>query len=77
LKLLSKQLTDKDKVSIIVYAGAAGLVLEPTPGNQSGKITAALNRLSAGGSTHGSAGIQLAYDAAQQAYFTDAIPSKG
>jgi Ca-activated chloride channel family protein len=73
LKLLSKQLTAKDKVSLVVYAGASGLVLEPTPGNQSGKIIAALDQLTAGGSTHGSAGIQLAYATAQQAFITGGI----
>jgi len=73
LKLLSRQLTAKDKVSLIVYAGASGLVLEPTPGNQSGKIIAALSRLSAGGSTNGGAGIQLAYAVAEQAFIKDGI----
>jgi Ca-activated chloride channel family protein len=73
LKLLSKQLTDKDKVSLVVYAGAAGLVLEPTRGSESGKINAALDRLTAGGSTHGSAGIQLAYATAQQAFIKGGI----
>ncbi|HEC84348.1 MAG TPA: DUF3520 domain-containing protein, partial [Thioploca sp.] len=73
LKLLSKQLTAKDKVSLVVYAGASGLVLEPTPGNQSGTIIAALDRLSAGGSTHGSAGIQLAYAVAEQAFIKGGI----
>jgi Ca-activated chloride channel homolog len=73
LKLLSKQLTDKDKVSLVVYAGAAGLVLEPTSGGESGKINAALDRLTAGGSTHGSAGIQLAYSTAQQAFIKGGI----
>jgi len=73
LKLLSQQLTEKDKVSLVVYAGAAGLVLEPTPGNQRATINAALDRLTAGGSTHGSAGIQLAYATAEQAFIKDGI----
>ncbi len=73
LKLLSKQLTNKDKVSLVVYAGAAGLVLKPTPGSESGKINAALDRLTAGGSTHGSAGIQLAYSTAQEAFIKGGI----
>jgi len=73
LKLLSKQLTAKDKVSVVVYAGASGLVLEPTPGNQSGKINAALSRLRAGGSTNGGAGIQLAYAIAEQAFIKGGI----
>ena len=73
LKLLSKHLTAKDKVSLVVYAGASGLVLEPTPGNQSGKINAALTRLRAGGSTNGGAGIELAYAVAQQAFIKGGI----
>jgi len=73
LKLLSQQLTEKDKVSLVVYAGAAGLVLEPTPGNEKATINAALERLMAGGSTHGSAGIQLAYATAEQAFIKDGI----
>ncbi|MCU7830229.1 MAG: VWA domain-containing protein [Candidatus Thiodiazotropha sp. (ex Myrtea sp. 'scaly one' KF741663)] len=66
-KLLVKQLDENDSVSLVVYAGASGVVLEPTPGDQQGKIMAALARLTAGGSTHGSAGIQLAYAMAEQA----------
>jgi Ca-activated chloride channel family protein len=73
LKLLTQQLTAKDKVSLVVYAGASGLVLEPTQGNQSDKIFAALDRLSAGGSTNGGAGIQLAYAVAEQAFIKDGI----
>ncbi|EDN67702.1 von Willebrand factor type A domain protein [Beggiatoa sp. PS] len=73
LKLLSNQLTEKDKVSLVVYAGAAGVVLEPTPGHQSVKINGALERLTAGGSTHGSAGIHLAYNLAEQAFIKNGI----
>jgi Ca-activated chloride channel family protein len=72
-KLLSKQLTARDRVSIVVYAGAAGLVLEPTPGNQTATIMAALEKLSAGGSTAGGAGIQLAYATARQSFIKDGI----
>lgn len=68
LKLLVRQLRDEDKVAIAVYAGAAGLVLEPTPGSQKAKIEAALDRLSAGGSTNGGAGIQLAYNLAREGF---------
>ena len=63
-KLLVNQLRAKDKVSIVVYAGAAGVVLEPTSGNQKEKILKALNNLEAGGSTAGGAGIELAYEIA-------------
>jgi Ca-activated chloride channel family protein len=66
-RLLAAQLDGRDRVSMVVYAGASGLVLEPTPGSEKGKIMAALERLSAGGSTHGSAGIELAYATAEQA----------
>jgi len=66
MKLLADQLRDDDKVSIVVYAGAAGLVLEPTPGKDKAKIKAALDRLEAGGSTAGGEGLQLAYATAKQ-----------
>src|SRR4029434_10197866 len=59
---LAGELGSEDHVSIVVYAGAAGLVLEPT--NDPAKIRAALDRLSAGGSTAGGAGLQLAYQVA-------------
>ncbi|MBV7266519.1 vWA domain-containing protein [Erythrobacter ani] len=59
---LAGELSEKDRVSIVVYAGAAGLVLEPT--NDTGKIRRALDELSAGGSTAGGAGLQLAYNIA-------------
>ncbi|MBL4669176.1 MAG: von Willebrand factor type A domain-containing protein [Flavobacteriales bacterium] len=62
--LLIKNLTENDKVAIVVYAGAAGLVLESTPGNEKEKIMNALNNLNAGGSTAGGAGIKLAYKVA-------------
>ena len=68
LKLLARQLRPEDKVAIAVYAGAAGLVLEPTPGSQKARIEAALDRLSAGGSTNGGAGIQLAYNLAREGF---------
>ncbi len=73
LNLLTKQLNARDKVSIVAYAGAAGVVLKPTPGNDSLSINAALNRLRAGGSTNGEAGIQLAYSVAQQGFVKDGI----
>ncbi len=66
LKLLVKNLTKKDKISIVVYAGAAGMVLPPTSGNEKTKIFEALDNLSAGGSTAGGAGIELAYKTAKE-----------
>lgn len=66
LKILTGQLREKDRVSIVVYAGAAGLVLPSTSGAQKELIFEALNRLKAGGSTAGGAGIELAYKVAQE-----------
>ncbi|TNF05183.1 MAG: VWA domain-containing protein, partial [Deltaproteobacteria bacterium] len=57
MKLLTRKLTEKDRVSIVVYAGASGLVLPSTPGDQKAKILGALTQLSAGGSTNGGQGI--------------------
>ncbi|MFK7813837.1 MAG: von Willebrand factor type A domain-containing protein [Maribacter sp.] len=65
-KLLVNQLRGKDKVSIVVYAGAAGVVLEPTSGDNKTKILQALDQLQAGGSTAGGEGIELAYKLAQE-----------
>ncbi|WP_245679973.1 vWA domain-containing protein [Aquimonas voraii] len=65
--LLVNQLRDEDSVAIVAYAGSAGLVLPPTSGARRGEILAALERLEAGGSTNGGAGIALAYAVAKQA----------
>ncbi len=65
-KLLVKGLRDKDRVAIVTYAGSAGLVLPSTPGTEKDTIMAALDRLRAGGSTAGAAGIELAYQVALQ-----------
>lgn len=73
LAMLTDQLSAKDRVSLVVYAGAAGLVLEPTAGNDKARIKAALQRLTAGGSTNGGAGIELAYSVAQQAFIKGGI----
>jgi len=64
LRLLVNELRSKDRVAIVVYAGAAGLVLPSTAGDQKDKILDAIERLEAGGSTAGGAGIRLAYDQA-------------
>jgi Ca-activated chloride channel family protein len=66
LNLLTNQLREKDKVAIVVYAGSAGLVLPPTSGSAKETIKDALNRLSAGGSTAGGEGIELAYKVASE-----------
>jgi Ca-activated chloride channel family protein len=61
LRLLVEQLTARDRVALVVYAGSAGLVLPSTAGDQQAAIAAALDRLRAGGSTNGGQGIELAY----------------
>jgi Ca-activated chloride channel family protein len=66
LALLVNELREEDHVAIVVYAGAAGLALPSTPGSDKQRILAALDRLEAGGSTAGGAGIRLAYDVARQ-----------
>lgn len=66
LKALTAQLRKEDMISIVVYAGAAGLVLPPTPGDKKMTIIDALDKLEAGGSTAGGAGIQLAYKTAEE-----------
>ena len=66
LRLLVEQMRPQDNVSIVVYAGAAGVVLPSTPGNQKEKIYEALERLQAGGSTAGGEGILLAYKTAKE-----------
>jgi Ca-activated chloride channel family protein len=66
LLMLTEQLRPNDRVAIVVYAGAAGLVLESTPGSDKPKIKAALEALNSGGSTAGGAGIKLAYDTARK-----------
>ncbi|MFC2098513.1 von Willebrand factor type A domain-containing protein [Bacteroidota bacterium] len=64
--MLVNELREDDRVAIVVYAGAAGLVLESTPGSEKQKILDAINRLSAGGSTAGGAGLLLAYKVAEE-----------
>ncbi len=71
LNFLVNQLRPQDRVSLVAYAGNAGLVLPATPGSQKEKIRAAIDRLEAGGSTAGGAGIELAYKIAKQNFFKD------
>ena len=66
LRMLTEQLSARDRVAIVVYAGTSGLVLPSTPGDRKAEILAALDRLEAGGSTNGGQGIQLAYRVAQE-----------
>ncbi len=71
LKLMVSQLSQRDRVSLVVYAGNAGLVLPPTSVRDKQKIDAAIDRLQAGGSTAGGEGIELAYKTAQQNFLKD------
>ena len=65
MKMLASNLNGTDRVAIVVYAGAAGLVLPSTPGTNRAVILDAIDRLEAGGSTAGGAGIRLAYETAR------------
>lgn len=71
LCLLTHQLKPQDRVSLVVYAGQAGIVLPPTPGTQKATIMDAIDRLEAGGSTAGGAGIKLAYEMAERHFRQD------
>jgi len=68
LRLLVEELRPEDRVAIVVYAGAAGVVLPLTSGNEKIRILRALDSLEAGGSTAGGAGIELAYRVAQESH---------
>ncbi|RWX02638.1 DUF3520 domain-containing protein [Flavobacterium cerinum] len=71
MKLLVRQMRKKDRIAIVVYAGAAGLVLPSTSGADKDKIITALDDLEAGGSTAGGEGIELAYKTAQENFIKD------
>ena len=66
MRMLAGGLTARDRVAIVVYAGASGVVLDSTPGDQREKINRAMESLHAGGSTNGGAGIKLAYRLARE-----------
>ena len=72
-KMMSRQLGENDRVSIVTYAGSAGVALSPTNGTQTETINNAIDLLSSGGSTHGSAGIKLAYELAQQNFIQGGV----
>ncbi len=71
MKLLTDQLTESDRVSIVTYAGNAGLALDTTYGESKQTIRDAIDALNANGSTNGSAGIQLAYEKAIQSFLKE------
>ncbi len=73
LKMMLDNMNANDTISIVVYAGSAGTVLEPTKAREKRKIIAALDRLSAGGSTAGAAGINLAYQLAEENFDEEAV----
>jgi Ca-activated chloride channel family protein len=73
MQALVNQLDGRDRVAVVVYAGAAGLVLPPTSGAEPEAIRAALERLQAGGSTDGAGGIELAYRVAREHFATGAV----
>ncbi|WP_219267300.1 VWA domain-containing protein [Pseudomonas sp. Xaverov 259] len=73
LKLLVDQLRDQDRVSLVVYAGESRVVLEPTSGRDKTKIRNAIDQLTAGGSTAGASGIELAYQMARAGFIEKGI----
>ncbi|HTM44009.1 MAG TPA: von Willebrand factor type A domain-containing protein [Polyangiaceae bacterium] len=73
LSMLVNTLRAEDSISMVVYAGASGLVLPPTSGKDRGRILSALGQLEAGGSTNGGDGIRLAYQVAQQSFHKEGI----
>lgn len=70
LKTLTEQLNGNDRISMVVYAGSSGVVLESTPGDKKDKILSAIQKLSAGGGTNGEGGIRKAYEIAQKNYIS-------
>jgi len=70
-KMMVNQLGDNERVAIVVYAGAAGKVLDSTPGSNKQAIIQAIDNLNAGGSTAGGAGIKLAYSIARENFIKE------
>lgn len=73
LREFAGQLTARDRVTLVVYAGSSGEVLAPTPGNDHARILTAIDALSAGGSTAGAAGLQLAYQRARETFIEGGV----
>ncbi|AYF46189.1 VWA domain-containing protein [Pseudomonas fluorescens] len=73
LKLLVDQLRDQDRVSLVVYAGESRVVLKPTSGRDKARIRNAIDQLTAGGSTAGASGIELAYQMAREGFIDEGI----
>ena len=73
MRMLANGLNNKDRVAMVVYAGASGVVLESTPGDRHEKIGRAIDHLHAGGSTNGGAGIRLAYRLARDTFISGGV----
>ena len=73
MRMLVNVLAPRDRVAIVVYAGASGLVLPSTPGDQKEVIHHAIAQLEAGGSTNGAAGIRLAYQVARRNFIRGGV----
>ncbi|HEX7377516.1 MAG TPA: VWA domain-containing protein, partial [Pirellulales bacterium] len=73
MSLLTEKLTENDRVAMVTYAGESGLALPPTNGTDKAAIHAAIDRLSAGGSTNGGQGLQMAYDTAQSQFIKGGV----
>lgn len=73
MQMLTEQMDARDRIAIVVYAGASGLVLPPTAGDRRAVIVEALSRLCAGGSTNGGAGIELAYQMAKENFIAGGL----
>ncbi len=73
LKMLVDQLREQDRVSLVVYAGESRVVLQPTSGREKAKIRNAIDQLTAGGSTAGASGIELAYQMAREGFIDKGI----
>ncbi len=73
LKLLANNLNENDRISIVTYAGSTSVALKPTKGNKTADIILALDQLSAGGSTNGASGIELAYQMAKQSFIKGGV----
>lgn len=71
MSMLTRELGERDRITIVTYAGEAGLKLAPTNGGDHATITSVINSLNSAGSTHGSAGIQLAYEKARESFLKE------
>jgi len=73
LRLLTKELGENDNIGIVTYAGTSGVALPSTNGSRAAEILSVVESLSAGGSTNGASGIQLAYEMAQRHFITGGV----